>query len=201
MIALQQYAADDRRAYTYWAALAAMAGLSGVVFLLLRSKVGTAVQAIRDNETAAISLGVRVVAIKRLVFVLSALGCALAGGLWLATSISFQPKTYFSVQWTAYMIFMVLVGGIGTMEGPILGALLFFAVETVWGGQGVLYLIGLGAIAMLFALFLPKGIWGAVQQRWDVHLLSAGYQVRSRAPHRGDAGRAAAGVGTGEGHT
>ncbi|MDH4462456.1 MAG: branched-chain amino acid ABC transporter permease [Acidovorax sp.] len=190
MIALQQYAADDRRAYTYWAALAAMAGLCWVVFWLLRSKVGTAAQAIRDNETAAISLGVRVVAIKRLVFVLSAFGCAIAGGLWLATSISFQPKTYFSVQWTAYMIFMVLVGGIGTMEGPILGALLFFAVETLWGGQGVLYLIGLGAIAMLFALFLPKGIWGAVQQRWDVHLLSAGYRVRSLPEHRADAGPA-----------
>lgn len=87
------------------------------------------------------------------------------------------------------------------MEGPILGALLFFAVETVWGGQGVLYLIGLGAIAMLFALFLPKGIWGAVQQRWDVHLLSAGYQVRSRAPHKVDADRAAAGAGTSERHT
>ncbi|ODS63633.1 MAG: ABC transporter permease [Acidovorax sp. SCN 65-108] len=194
MIALQQYAADDRRAYTYWAALAAMVGLCWVVFLLLRSKVGTAAQAIRDNEGAAISLGVRVVAIKRLVFVLSAFGCALAGGLWLATSISFH------VQWTAYMIFMVLVGGIGTMEGPILGALLFFAVETAWGGQGVLYLIGLGAIAMLFALFLPKGIWGAVQQRWDVHLLSAGYRVRSRAPHRGDAGQATAGAGASEGH-
>lgn len=181
MIALQQYAADDRRAATYWLALAAMAGLCWAVFLLLRSKVGAAAQAIRDNEPAAISIGVRVVAVKRLVFVLSAFGCAVAGGLWLATSISFQPKTYFSVQWTAYMIFMVLVGGIGTMEGPILGALLFFAVETLWGGQGVLYLIGLGASALLFALFLPKGLWGAVQQRSDVHLLSAGYRVRARS--------------------
>ena len=83
---------------------------------------------------------------------------------------------------------MVLVGGIGTMEGPILGALLFFAVETLWGGQGVLYLIGLGAIAMLFALFLPKGIWGAVQQRWDVHLLSAGYRVRALKPRNPEGG-------------
>ncbi len=93
------------------------------------------------------------------------------------------------------MIFMVLVGGIGTMEGPILGALLFFAVETLWGGQGVLYLIGLGAIALLFALFLPKGLWGAVQQRWDVHLLSAGYRVRWQAPHGVHAGRAVVGAG------
>ena len=47
---------------------------------------------------------------------------ALAGALWLATAITFQPKTYFGVQWTAYMIFMVLVGGLGTFEGAILGA-------------------------------------------------------------------------------
>src|SRR3990167_5605767 len=171
MIALQQYAADDRRAYTYWAALAAMAGLCWVVFLLLRSKVGTAAQAIRDNELAAISLGVRVVAIKRLVFVLSAFGCALAGALWVATTISFQPKTYFSVQWSAYMIFMVLVGGIGTFEGPILGAVLFFAVETAFGATGVWYMIGLGATALLFAMLLPQGLWGAIERRFGLRLL------------------------------
>lgn len=92
MIALQQYAAGERRAYTYWAALAAMAGLCGAVFLLLRSKVGTAAQAIRDNETAAISIGVRVVAVKRLVFVLSAFGCALAGGCGWPRRSAFSPK-------------------------------------------------------------------------------------------------------------
>ena len=46
----------------------------------------------------------------------------MAGVVWLATSITFQPKTNFGVQWTAYMIFMALVGGLGTFEGPILGA-------------------------------------------------------------------------------
>ena len=85
------------------------------------------------------------------------------------------------------------------MEGHILGALLFFAVETVWGGQGVLYLIGLGAIAMLFALFLPKGIWGAVQQRWGVHLLSAGYRVRPQPWLSVDESPAAAEPGPKEG--
>jgi branched-chain amino acid transport system permease protein len=177
LIALQHFGADARRAYTYWAALAAMAGLAWIVFFMLRGKVGAAVQAIRDNEEAAASIGIRVAPSKRLIFVLSAFGCAAAGALWVATSITFQPRTYFSVQWSAYMIFMVLVGGIGTYEGPILGALLFFTVETLFGGTGVAYLIGLGATALLFALLLPRGIWGAIEQRFGLRLLPVGYRL------------------------
>lgn len=177
LIALQQYGADERRAYTYWAALAAMVALAWMVFFMLRGKVGAAVQAIRDNEEAAASIGIRVTPSKRLIFVLSAFGCAAAGALWVATSITFQPRTYFSVQWSAYMIFMVLVGGIGTYEGPILGALLFFTVETLFGGTGVAYLIGLGATALLFALLLPRGIWGAIEQRLGLRLLPVGYRL------------------------
>ena len=177
LISLQRYAADDRRAYTYWAALATMAALAWLVFVMLRGKMGTAAQAIRDNEEAAGSVGVRVLASKRLIFVLSAFGCAAAGALWVASSITFQPKTYFSVQWTAYMIFMVLVGGIGTYEGPILGAVLFFTIETLFGATGVAYLIGLGATALLFALLLPRGLWGEIERRLGVQLLPVGYRL------------------------
>ena len=67
---------------------------------------------------------------KRLLFVLAAFGCGAAGALWLANTLTIQPELIFSVQWTAYMIFMVLVGGIGTFEGPILGAIIFFLIET-----------------------------------------------------------------------
>lgn len=177
LIALQQYDADVRRSYTYWAALGMMALLAWLVFWMLRGKVGIAAQAIRDNEEAASSVGVEVKSTKRLIFILSAFGVAAAGALWLATAITFQPKTYFSVQWSAYMIFMVLVGGIGTYEGPILGAILFFAVESAFGGQGVTYLIGLGVVAVLFALLLPRGIWGAVESKFRIRLLPVGYRV------------------------
>jgi len=178
LIALQRFAADDRRAYTYWAALAAMAALAWIVFFVLRSRLGAAAQAIRDNEEAAASIGVRVFASKRLIFVLSAFGCAAAGALWVATSITFQPKTYFSVQWSAYMIFMVLVGGIGTYEGPIIGAVLFFAIEAMFGATGVAYLVGLGMTAMLFALLIPRGLWGEVERRTGWRLLPIGHRLR-----------------------
>jgi branched-chain amino acid transport system permease protein len=177
LISLNAYDASTRRETIYWLALASMTALLGILFVLLRSRVGAAIQAIRDSEEAAASVGVRVVAIKRLLFVLAAFGIGMAGALWLATAITFQPKTYFSVQWTAYMIFMVLVGGIGRFEGAILGALVFFAIETWFGGTGVLYLIGLGATALVFSLFLPRGLWGAIEKRWDLSLLPVGYRL------------------------
>ena len=179
LIALNAYSAEARHAATYWCALVGMAALLAALFALLRSGTGAAIQSIRDNEEAAASLGVRVLATKRVIFVLAAFGAALAGALWLATSITFQPKTYFSVQWTAYMIFMVLVGGLGTFEGPILGTLVFFAIEAWFGDAGVWYLVGLGMTALLFSLFLPRGLWGWLQDRTGLRLLFVGYRVRS----------------------
>jgi len=177
LISLNGYDSSMRRVAIYWLALAAMVTLLGALFALMRSKAGAAMQAIRDNEDAATSVGVRVAATKRLLFVLAAFGIAVAGGLWLATAVTFQPKTYFSVQWTAYMIFMVLVGGIGKFEGAILGAILFFVIETVFGGTGVWYLVGLGATAVLFSLYLPRGLWGEIERRFDLQLLPVGYRL------------------------
>jgi branched-chain amino acid transport system permease protein len=178
LISLNAYDTVLRRDVIYWLALAAMLGLLGVLFALLRSRTGAAVQAIRDNEGAAASIGVRVTGTKRGLFVLAAFGAGMAGALWLATAVTFQPKAFFSVQWTAYMIFMVLVGGIGTFEGAILGAVIFFLVETWFGAAGVWYLVGLGAVAVLFALLLPKGLWGAIENRWSLRLLPVGYRLK-----------------------
>ncbi|MBW4025001.1 MAG: branched-chain amino acid ABC transporter permease [Proteobacteria bacterium] len=177
LIALDAYSAVARRALTYWTALGSMTVLLVLLLVLLRSPTGAAIQAIRDSEEAAASVGVRVLTTKRVIFVVAAFGAALAGALWLSTTITFQPKTYFSVQWTAYMIFMVLVGGLGTFEGPIIGAVIFFLVGTWFGADGVWYLIGLGATALVFALFLPRGLWGWVDTRFGLRLLPVGYRV------------------------
>lgn len=182
LIALDAYAAETRHAVTYWSALAAMSALLVALFALLRSRTGIAIQSIRDDEEAAGSLGVRVLATKRVIFVLAAFGAAMAGALWLATAITFQPKTYFSVQWTAYSIFMVLVGGLGTFEGPILGAVVFFAIEAWFGDAGVWYLVGLGATALLFSLYLPRGLWGWLQDRTGLRVLFVGYRVKPGIP-------------------
>ena len=79
------------------------------------------------------------------------------------------------------MIFMVLVGGLGTFEGPILGATIFFLIEYFFGQTGVWYLIGLGAVAVIFAMFLPRGIWGNLEQNFGIRLLPIGYRLRMLA--------------------
>jgi len=181
LIALNAYATEWRRALTYSFALVAMTLVLAAVFALLRSPTGAAIQAIRDNEEAAAAVGVRVASAKRLVFVIAAAGAALAGALWVATAVTFQPKTYFSPQWTAYMIFMALVGGLGSFEGAVLGALVFFAIEAAFGAFGVWYLVGLGAIALVFALSFPRGLWGFVTERTSLHLLPTGYFLDMKA--------------------
>jgi branched-chain amino acid transport system permease protein len=178
LISMNAYASDGRRIAIYLMALVSMLLLLGILYALLRSKSGAAIQAIRDNEVAATSVGVDVIKTKRKLFVLAAFGIGLAGALWLCSALTFQPKTYFSVQWTAYMIFMVLVGGIGKFEGAIIGAVLFFVVETWFGAAGVWYLIGLGLAAVIFSLYFPKGIWGAIEQRFGIALLPIGYRLK-----------------------
>jgi branched-chain amino acid transport system permease protein len=177
LIQMNQFDPNFRQAYTFWMALAFTTVFLAAVFLLLRSPLGASLQAIRDDEEAARSLGVRVTSRKRLLFVLAGLGCGAAGVLVVANTLFIEPGSIFSVQWTAYMIFMVLVGGLGTFEGPIIGALLLFAIQTTFTQGGPWYLVGLGATATLFALALPRGLWGTVEQRLGLRLLPVGYRV------------------------
>jgi branched-chain amino acid transport system permease protein len=175
---LSGYAPEMRRAYVYWLTLVCTLLLLGLVFLLLRLKTGAALQAIRDDEEAAASLGVRVRPLKFWVFVLAGFGCGAAGALTLANTLFIQPQSIFGVQFSAAMIFMVLVGGLGTFEGPILGAVIYFVVQQQFADQGAWYLIGLGAVAMLFALFLPRGLWSLVADRIPFELLPVGYRLQ-----------------------
>ncbi len=177
LFALENTDPGQRRTAVYLIALAVLITIGGALYALLRSRLGAALQAIRDEEQAARSIGIRVQHAKYVVFVFAGLGAGLAGSIWLANSISFQPNTFFGVQWTAYMIFMTLVGGIGTFEGPILGAVIFFAIEAAFGSAGVWYLVGLGAVAIGFALFAPAGIWGAVENRFAPGLLPVGRRL------------------------
>jgi branched-chain amino acid transport system permease protein len=177
---LNVYAPDDRQAYTYWLTLGFGALLLGLMFALLRSPRGAALQAIRDDEDAAASLGVPVARHKLVLFVLAAFGCGAAGALTLANTLFIQPQSIFGVQWTAYMIFMVLVGGLGTFEGPLIGALVFFAIQHWFADLGAWYLIGLGATAVAFALLLPHGLWGWVEQRLQLRLFPLGYQLERK---------------------
>ncbi|HLL67816.1 MAG TPA: branched-chain amino acid ABC transporter permease [Micromonosporaceae bacterium] len=177
---LNAYEPHVRRALTYWLTLGFVVLLLGLLFLLLRHRTGAALQAIRDDEDAAASLGVRVMPLKFVLYVLAGFGCGAAGALTLANTLFIQPQSIFGVHWSAYMIFMVLVGGLGTFEGPIIGALLFFVVQYQFADLGAWYLIGLGLTAVAFALFLPRGVWSLVTDRHQIRLLPVGYHLRTQ---------------------
>ncbi|MBV9273984.1 MAG: branched-chain amino acid ABC transporter permease [Verrucomicrobia bacterium] len=178
---LNIYAHDVRAALTYWLTLGFTFLLFLLLFWLLRHRTGAALQAIRDDEEAAASLGVRIWPLKFVLFVLAGFGCGAAGALTLANTLFIQPKSIFGVQWSAYLIFMVLVGGLGTFEGPIIGAILFFVIQYEFADLGAWYLIGLGLIAIAFALFLPRGLWGLINNRLHIRLLPVGYHLLRQA--------------------
>ena len=162
---LDSYAPTSREHYTYWLTLGFTAFFTGALFLLLRSRLGSSLQAIRDDEDAAASVGVRVVAGKRILFLLAAAGAGAAGAMTLANTLFLEPTAIFSVNYTALMIFMVLVGGMGTFEGPLVGALVFFGLQQALSSYGVWYLVIVGSVAVAVTLWLPAGIWGTFDPR------------------------------------
>jgi len=177
-----RYTPSQRLHYTYWAALGAVAVLLLLLFVLLRSRLGGSLQAIRDDEEAAASVGVRVLLGKGILFVVAGAGCAAAGTIILAWQLSvlpLGPNSVFGINWTARMIFMVLVGGLGTFEGPIIGAVVLYLLQTYVSIGGVWYFVMLGGIAIGFALLMPRGIWGTIQERFNVQLLPVGYRLRT----------------------
>jgi len=167
-----------RNMFIYWLALLALILTLAVTFYLLRSRTGIALQSIRDNELAAKSIGINVPRTKRIVFVIAAAGASLAGSIITLQAIGVaSPNQIFSVSYSAFMIFMVLIGGIGTIEGPIVGALIYFAMDFYFSQLGLWYLVVLGLLAILVTLFLPRGIWGVISDKFNIVLFPVGHKV------------------------
>lgn len=155
-----------RESVTFWMALLCVVGCVGLVYLFLRSKRGLALLAIRDNEMAAKSHGIAVGRIKLAVYVVAAFGAGLAGALYFVGNLRISPDAAFSVNWTAFAIFMVIIGGIGRIEGPLVGAIIFWGLNKFFSDFGTWYLLGLGLLAILITTFFKQGLWGYAQQRW-----------------------------------
>jgi len=177
---LSQYTEDAiyRNLYNYWTALAIMAIIFFITFYLLRSKVGVALQSIRDNEVAAKSMGINVDRTKRLVFVIASMGAAGSGAIICLQGIGVaSPNAIFGINYAAFMIFMVIIGGIGTIEGPIVGALVYFVMDLYLSQLGLWYLVFLGVLAILVTLYLPRGIWGELSHKFGWKIFNVGHQV------------------------
>jgi branched-chain amino acid transport system permease protein len=162
-----------REDLTYFLAVFIGVGSVLLVYYLARSKIGLGLSAIRDSERAAASLGVHTTRIKLFVFVISAAITGIAGALIYLNVLRIIPGAAFSVQWTAYMIFIVVIGGIGTIEGPIIGVIIFSFIRENLSDFGEWSFILLGGIAVVMMLIAPQGIWGMLRNWFNLELFPA----------------------------
>ena len=168
-----------REASIFWLALALGAGCLTFVYLLLRSKIGLALTAIRDSEVASSSLGIRIDRVKHVLYILVAGLTAMVGALISLQKLRVSPDAAFSVNdWTAFVIFIVVIGGIGTIEGPILGTIIYFLLRQFLADYGTIYLLFLGTLAIVIILAAPKGLWGYAQTRFGWSLFPVGYRIK-----------------------
>ncbi|MCF3639835.1 branched-chain amino acid ABC transporter permease [Rhizobium sp. TRM95111] len=166
-------------ALAYWIALALAVVMLVASYLFLRSRMGLGLQAVRDNITAARAVGVDPLILKSAVFLLCAFGTGLCGALIFLQITRITPNAAFSViDWTAFVIFIVVIGGIGTLPGPIVGVIVFYILQRVFADYGTVYLILLGLIGIGTMLFARRGLWGTLADRFGIELFS----LRHRAP-------------------
>jgi branched-chain amino acid transport system permease protein len=170
----------EMREFTlYWLSLFLVACVIMAIFLLLRSRYGLALTSLRDNEVAARSNGVDVWRIKLMVYCFCACGTAMLGALIFLQKLRVSPDTAFSANdWTAFIIFIVVIGGIGTIEGPIVGTIIFFALRQTFSDLGSVYLLMLGVVAIVIMIRAPRGLWGLAVARFGWKLFPLDRRVQ-----------------------
>jgi len=171
-------ARETRELGTYSLALIIGVGAVAAVYLYLRSRRGLGLMAVRDSEPASQSLGVDVFRTKLAVYLLAAFGTGTTGALVYLNLLRVSPDAAFSISWTAYAIFIVVIGGLGTLEGPIVGTVAFFLVRELLADYGAWYMILLGSLAVVGMMLYPRGVWGLVAERWDLRFFPVQRRVR-----------------------
>jgi branched-chain amino acid transport system permease protein len=134
----------------------------GGSYLLLRSRYGLALTAMRDNPVAASSQGVNVGRLRFLIWVASAVGTGLAGAIYFLAQLHITPPAAYDGTWANVSIFIVMVGGLGSIEGVLIGACIYFFVDKWFGQYGATYLVVLGLMTLFIALFARGGVWGLI---------------------------------------
>lgn len=153
----------DSRAGNYYLFLGALAAVTLGVFLLLRAPTGRFLQAIRDDEIGAASRGIDVVRTKTLAFLVSCAICGFAGGLYGTFAQLVSPELGMITQ-TGIVIAMVVIGGMGTLVGPLIGAVLVYVASEMLRDVGNIQMIVFALLVIVFARFFREGLWGLARQ-------------------------------------
>ena len=153
----------ENRVGYFYLFLAVLAATLILLYLLMKSRTGRFWLAIRDDAMGAESRGIDVVRYKTLAFALSCAICGLAGSLYGTFSQLVSPELGLLMQ-TGLVISMVVIGGMGTLTGPIVGALLVYLASEWLRDFGGIQMIVFSAAVILFARFLRTGLWGLVSR-------------------------------------
>jgi branched-chain amino acid transport system permease protein len=153
---------------TYYAMLILMVLTIAVAYVVGHSRFGVRLNAIREDEGAAEALGVNTTLYKLAAFVLSAVFPAAAGGIQAYKVLYIDPPSVFFVQITIAMALMSMLGGKGTVIGPIVGAVLLYTIqELTWVNFPTAHLIAYGLFIIVVARFMPRGLMGfAIDRGW-----------------------------------
>jgi branched-chain amino acid transport system permease protein len=179
-------ARETRELVTYGIALAVGVAAMAAIYFYLRSRLGLGLMAIRDSEPASGSVGVDVFRTKLAVYVLAAFGTGTTGALIYLNLLRISPDAALSINWTASTIFIVVIGGLGTLEGPIVGTVVFFLLRETLADYGAWYMILLGTLAVVAMTQWPRGVWGVVADRWDLRFFPVQREIALSA--RGGSG-------------
>jgi branched-chain amino acid transport system permease protein len=160
----------------YYAALIVCIISVALVHILLRSNIGLALMAIRDDDVASQAVGVNIFRCKFTCFLISAFVTGAAAGILYLNTIFIQPFEAFGIGWTVKLLFIVIIGGIGTIEGPIVGAIIFVLLQQLLSEYVGYNLIILGTITIAVIFFAPKGIMGTLLRNFDIGLFPIRHQ-------------------------
>ncbi len=165
----------------YFVSLALLLIALAISWWIRHSKFGLGLLAIRDDEDRAMGLGVRTWSSKLAAFVISAFIVGMAGAIWAYFIESIYPATIFDPNFDVAMALMGFLGGLGTLAGPVLGAVILEPAQqyfTLQSGPSSYYLIVYGGLFLIVIIFMPRGIIPTVRDRW--HKIQATRQQRRR---------------------
>ncbi len=151
----------------YYLALGLLVLAIALTYLIARSKLGYGLVAIRENEDAALVMGINTTMYKVIAFALNAMICGFAGGIYAYWHSTIDPPTVFDLTTNVRLIIMAVLGGVGTPLGPIVGAVLLTAIqETLWKNFTNLHAVLFGLSIIVVVLLMPRGIVYLIRQKF-----------------------------------
>jgi len=173
---------NDRLAVIYWLAFALAAAAMLVTYFLLRSRIGVGLTAMRDNEEGAAAIGVNITRARILCFLGTAPFLGMAGAIITLQKLRIAPPASFSItDFTVFIIFNVVIGGIGSFEGPIIGTIVYFVLREYLSELGTWNLILLGTFSIVVILIERRGLWGLIRRILGDDIVPVAHKPAQRA--------------------